>query len=251
MNKTIWGVFLLMVVNFCIGFTTIKAQPKTEVELHDTAKVNVRIPMPENIREYKELEEYNYTQFKEGESLWSKIVNWLLKFLKEVGITPKGLNYGLIAVACGIILFVVLRLLGIKPSGIFIFKHDRKVNQLRFQQVEDDVYNEELEKILQTCIRNGAYREAVRILYLLCIRLLDENSWIEWKNWKTNKDYYYELIKYDTHTMFKNLIRNYEYVWYGQFKIDEQLFKLINKEFGDFEIYVKQHKSQSIKEKSK
>jgi len=239
--------FLFIITVFIFVCASVSSQNKLATELCDSSQIVSKIPSAEEITAYKSLPEYNYVQFKESESLWDKFVRWIGNALKDIGVTPNGMKYALIVVACGIVLFFVLRLLGIKPSGIFVFKYDREVTQLKFQQAEDDIYAEDLEKTLQTYIRNGAYREAVRIMYLFCIRTMDESAWIEWKPWKTNKDYYYELIKNNAHNTFKHLMMSYEYVWYGQFAIDKELFEKIQDEFNAFGNGVKNSANQVMK----
>ena len=53
---------------------------------------------------------------------------------------------------------------------------------------------------------------------------------------KTNADYYKELRNTSYGKEFKELSRLYEYIWYGDFKLDESRFKIIIQKFNQFQI---------------
>lgn len=206
----------------------------------DTSEIIYRHPSAEKIEAYKQMSEYQYDRFEAPESLWDKVLKWFFNLFKDIGIEPNVVKYTLIGIGVLILVFIVLKLLGIKPTGLFIFKHDTKVTQLNFKQSDEDIYNQDLDKLLQLSIRNKAYREAVRLQYLICLRHLDQSKKIDWKPWKTNHDYYYEITDKKHNEGFKQLVTNYEYVWYGQFPVDNSLFTEIQNQFETFMSFEKQ-----------
>lgn len=210
------------------------ASVQQKVEAWDRSPVDYRFPPAEKMEMYKQMSIYNYDRFEKPETIWDIIQRWLISKFINSGISPKMAIYILIGMAALVLLFVILKLLGVNMSGIFLFSRDNKITNLRFKQGDDDIYNENLDNILLTYIENKAYRDAVRILYLLSIRKLDSNSLIDWKPWKTDKEYYYELPMTHQKQMFKSLVLNYEYIWYGQFKLEEEKFNQIHSNFESF-----------------
>ncbi len=208
-------------------------QQKQEISI-DSSNVVYRHPSIEKMESYKLMDEYKYDSFEAPETIWDKILKWFFNLFKDTGIQPNVIKYSFIAIGVLICVFIVLKLLGIKPTGLFIIKHDPNVTQLNFKQSEDDIYNQDLDEILKLSIRNNAYREAVRLLYLICLRHLDQSNKIDWKPWKTNHDYYYEITDKNHNQEFKHLVTNYEYVWYGHFSVDINKFNEIKEQFEKF-----------------
>lgn len=205
-----------------------------KMDVWDRSKIAYRHPSVEKMESYKHMNEYIYDRAQKPDSLWDQFKRWIWQKLFSNGINPSIISYILIAIAIIILFSVTLLLLGIKPSGLFIFKRNQHITPIKFKAGEEDIYNQDLDHMLQGCVRNKAYREAIRLQYLICIRHLDQSQWIEWKPWKTNKEYYYELKQAEHKVEFKNLVLNYEYIWYGQFTIDQSHFDEIQDKFKRF-----------------
>ncbi len=222
------------------GFTDdVNADDLVRVDSWDNSKVEYRHPSFERMDAYKNMSDYKYDRYKKPETLWDRIKRWIIRQLFDVGIQSYFIVYVLIGIVVFILLIIILKILGVKPSGVFLFKQDPSVAQLNFQQADDDIYGQDLDKMLKINIRNGAYREAVRLMYLICIRSMDQSHWIEWKPWKTNHDYFYDLKDENSRAGFKNIVINYEYVWYGQFAIGELEFMHIKESFDTFQKSIK------------
>ena len=233
MYKQVYIFFILYLTLF--AGAKVHAQDLEQVEAWDRSDVDYRPASAEKMEEYKQMDEYLYDRYKKPESVWDKIKRWLLKQILKSGVSGEFFMYVLIGIAVLILLIVILKLLGVKITGLFIFTHDNKVTNLNFKGGDDDIYNDKLESTLVVAINNKAYREAVRIMYLLTLRHLDSADLIDWKPWKTNREYYYELSSGELKDGFKNLIYDYEYVWYGQFYVEEDSFTRIRAEFNRFE----------------
>jgi hypothetical protein len=233
LQLSFYAVFWL----FCLcAFSTGIEKKKTEA--WDRSKVEYRHPSAVKMEAYRQESRYIYDRLQKPDSWWDQVKRWIWSKFTDSGFNPKILVYLFMGIAVCVFLFVVLMLLGIRPSGLFIFKRNERLTHLNFKQGVEDIYGEDLDQMLNSCIRHGAYREAIRLLYLLSIRQLDQLSWIEWKPWKTNRDYYYELKGARHKEEFKRLVLNYEYIWYGQFHIDQSKFEMIKDEFDSFKSVV-------------
>lgn len=88
--------------------------------------------------------------------------------------------------------------------------------------------------LLRNAIRSGNYRLAVRYLYLQVLNKLAERKIIEINSNKTNYEYVNEIRKHKFANDFASLTLQYEYVWYGEYAVDEKLFAQIQGSFVQF-----------------
>lgn len=86
---------------------------------------------------------------------------------------------------------------------------------------EHIIKNEDIQKLIQQALADNNYRLAIRYYYLYMLRLMNEKEIISWELQKTNADYNRELEKTDLKKPFAQITRLYEYIWYGDFPIDE------------------------------
>jgi Domain of unknown function (DUF4129) len=90
------------------------------------------------------------------------------------------------------------------------------------------------DSLLRNAIRSGNYRLAVRYLYLRSLKRLSEKKFIEINTNKTNYEYVTEIRKHKFANEFASLTLQYEYVWYGEYPVDERLFEQIQNGFIQF-----------------
>ena len=88
--------------------------------------------------------------------------------------------------------------------------------------------------LLRNAIKNRNYRLAVRYLYLQVLGKLAERKLIEINSNKTNYEYVNEVRKHKFANEFASLTLKYEYVWYGEYPVDEKLFEQIQGSFHQF-----------------
>ncbi len=88
--------------------------------------------------------------------------------------------------------------------------------------------------MIRNAIRNGNYRIAVRYLYLQTLIRLSEKKFIRVNSNKTNYEYVTEVKNQKFANEFASLTLKYEYVWYGEYPVDEKLFEQIHGSFTQF-----------------
>ena len=79
--------------------------------------------------------------------------------------------------------------------------------------------------MIQKALSDQDYRLAVRFYYLYILQLMSEEALIDWQLQKTNHDYEKEIKKPELKYAFAKITRLYDYVWYGDFSIDELQYK--------------------------
>ncbi len=130
------------------------------------------------------------------------------------------------------ILLVIILIVGLFFLVYFILKNRKPANPTVKVDVEDKwnpevVTKTELELRLEEAISNEDYRECIRIYFTFILKELIKKSWIQWKKEKTNHHYVLEMSKQKDAPEFKECVRIYDIVWYGDYQIDKDVYELL------------------------
>lgn len=190
---------------------------------HDNVTIAPRSFDSEKLDDFKQQQWFDYEEpAPEASGFWDwlirKVIQLLSKMFSNEGSTPYYRNTIIILVVLSIF-YVLFRKFS---SGLFKQSGE---NDMNFEEVSDDIYANDLDKLLEKAIREQAYRHAVRILFLKHIKQLTEKKHIAWEIQKTNHDYWYEIKNEGHLSDFKELCSIYEHVWYGDFSINTTQFQ--------------------------
>lgn len=119
----------------------------------------------------------------------------------------------------------------------FNFGSTKKIEKNKVTQLtteEDDIHETDIKTLLSRAIKNKEYRLATRYYYLSLLKLLSENELIKYDKDKTNSEYLFELKDTHMRSHFSYLSYIYNYVWYGEFAIDEMKFTTIENKYKSF-----------------
>jgi hypothetical protein len=89
----------------------------------------------------------------------------------------------------------------------------------------------------------GAYRRAIRLLFLQTLKHLHATDWIDWRDNKTNQDYAHELYETPLRQDFEALALSYDYVWYGHFELWPERYQALRHRFDAFQSRLKTHET--------
>lgn len=131
--------------------------------------------------------------------------------------------------AIGLFAYLVYRLF---LSNSSFFARNRKNVSADIQATAEDTNDPEA--MIRNAVRSGNYRLAVRYLYLQALLRLSERKFIEINGNKTNYEYVNEVRKHKFANEFASLTLQYEYVWYGEYPVDQRLFEQIQEGFIQF-----------------
>lgn len=193
----------------------------------------------DSVRSLRSQKEFEY--MKNLDSLLKKRQELLLKERRKqtgkrtVNIFPF-IEVLLWALLIGALLFVLYRVF-LSDRGLFASPLRNKKLQVEEEKFTDDVY---LDQQLQQAIKDGNYRLGIRFLYLQSLNKLSERGWLLLSPDKTNYQYVRELAKPQLKNAFARITLHYEYAWYGDFVIAENVFEPIKKEFEQFHQTIKQ-----------
>ncbi|MEJ6792179.1 MAG: DUF4129 domain-containing protein [Lacinutrix sp.] len=204
----------------------------------------------EDIKNYNNKDAFNYEEKKASEdSLWVKFKRWVISLLMRLlsyffGMeAATGILWFIIRVVPYIILailvFLLLRVF-LKMNSRNLLYGEQKKSEILFTDEEQIIKNEDIKALITNAVKQKDYRLAIRYYYLLAIKELSQHNIIEWQQQKTNEDYINEIKSSTLQTRFEKITRIYDYVWYGEFKVDAIKFESLKLDFINLNKQVKQ-----------
>ncbi len=176
-------------------------------------------------------------QYKEApgllESIFSDLMAWLAQKLapymtsKTARLWIRIAGYLAALLTIGVIIYYF-----VKGDKSALFGKQESVPQAAASISSDDIYNLDLQELLQDAVQDGRLRDAVRLLYLIGLKSLADRGDLKWRKGKTNHDYLNDLRdKENLYTTFRELTRSYEFIWYGRTEIEADTFEQLKERF--------------------
>ena len=181
-------------------------------------------------------EDFNYNENEEeAQNLLGRAISWFFQKLEKIfglNLSPEILSvveflvYLLLTVFIGY--FIIKLLIGQNTSSLFSRK-TATVNPLTI--AEEHIENINLDAFISDALAQKNYRLAIRYMYLKALKELSFHNIIAWHFEKTNNDYHNEIKDPLLKDNFKKVSYLYDYVWYGEFDLDEIGFINAQKDF--------------------
>ena len=188
--------------------------------------------------------EYDYTTVKPRESLWQKIQKRIKKILESIfgKVDPnKTASYAenimriFAVIIIGFVLYFLIKFLLGKDGNFFFSKKNKKLN-IANQDLQENIHEINFSDSIEKFERQEDYRSAVRYQFLLVLKKLADKKLISWNPEKTNKDYLSELKNKELKSNFKDLAYIFDYVWYGEFEVNQENYIQFKQKFLNFKI---------------
>lgn len=222
-----WLIMLLMI--FWPALSGLMASPESEPEIEG------KILLSEKWEEITNGEKYfDKSIFREAHKIdpppephWNEFVKMVISFFI---INWKYFAYGFLILVLAVLIYLLIseKILFKKPSkNVF----DTSASLENF---DEETETEALERLLEQAIVQNRFSEAVRIKFLLLLRMLDQLNILRFGIAKTNHSYIQEYghkIQVDD---FRTIVLIYEKAWYGNFAITQNDFKQIDVLFNKF-----------------
>jgi len=240
------GVFILLNVQFSFcqraasakypyydnyADTTKKILPASDEELI----IDVRLMSNDLLEKYKNDPEFDYDGGPEEAEDWiSKIKNWInqqlaiLRSSKTYSTLLDYLYYGLMIAA---LILIIRGLIKADRRGLLFGKIN--TNEIKMVESEEDISQINFDELIAAAAERKDYKLAVRYLFLKSLKLLSEKELIELRNNKTNHQYLSEIKNNRISNAFKIATSRFEWIWYGDFPVDEKVMKSSQNDFNE------------------
>ncbi|WP_165768175.1 DUF4129 domain-containing protein [Hymenobacter amundsenii] len=193
------------------------AAPPREFAPDQGPAPRLRRPNQARLRALRGQREFRYVEVRSELSAWDLFWGRFWRWVTDHLETPSGRffwKYGIYAVLVAALIFAVLKLLQVDVTRAF-GRAPRPV-PLPYDAGTEDLHALDLDALLREAEDAHQYRLAVRLGYLRVLRQLSDRQLINWQPDKTNHDYLYELPPGPLPDAFRELTRQFEYVWYGE-----------------------------------
>ena len=210
-------------VNSSLVLNRIQAVSPDDIK-QDSSTIDVT-QFKENIKERYSGSDYNYSiNDTDGVNLVQVVFRKFFRWLGDVFGFDIDVNYevleyivyGLLGIGA---LYLLIKFLLQSPMSSVFRNETKNIDTLNF--TEETLIVTNFDKLIKKALKDNNYRLATRYLYLKSLQALSKNEIIKWNYDKTNSEYINEIQNKHTKDLFKRASYIYDYVWYGEFPIDE------------------------------
>lgn len=241
-------VLLIAMLMWSVNLHAVK--DSVVVPVNDSSLVEIREPSSEAQQNVFDDEDWKYAEEKSSDqqdSFFDRLLDKLLRSFfddvaDDIGDTSgrRGVNgwtIFLLIIGVALIVFFILKATG--TGGNLMFKRKSRTKEDVDAGVEDvDIHAINYESQIQGAIKSGDYRLAVRLWFLRSLKEMTDRDLIQWKIDKTNNDYYYELSGSGLEQQFGRVSLIYDYIWYGEFGVDEMRYRKVEDDMRNFYVSV-------------
>jgi hypothetical protein len=231
MKKTVAS--LLLMISF---FVHAQETPSNEVAIKSDSIIynkNTRISeertLSSNVKEKYAGKDFEYKEnepVKEEDSTHSNsdVLSFFVFFMSTIFPFLLG----------GFIIFVILK--SVVGFDVGFWKPTKSIKRTNKKLIyeDEDIYDIDLESLLQKAIHDKNFRLAIRYYYLMALKGLSNKKIIEYHKDKTNSEYLFEIENSAIKSEFSYLSYVYTYVWYGEFPVDAQNFTAAQNKYQSF-----------------
>jgi hypothetical protein len=117
----------------------------------------------------------------------------------------------------------------------FFIRNRTYKNRSDTQKEDEDISDPSgYDTLISQAVKNKNFRLAIRYSYLQALHKLAGSGLVQFSADKTNYQYVSELRGKPYQKEFAAITLNYEYVWYGKFEIDENIYNRLSGEYRSF-----------------
>lgn len=198
----------------------------------DSSAVDVRDFSDSKLQSLKEDPDMNYRQPPTiAESLWDRFWMWVGELLQSIFDNAIHTNWGRVIVyAIGIALLIVIVMMILKVNAFRVL-YGAEGSKLKAGVLDENIHEMNFEKLIQEAITTQDYRKGIRLLFLYALKVLSDKHLINWESGKTNNEYVSELKQPELKTGLNELSFYFDYAWYGNFNISEEMFTKVQRIF--------------------
>lgn len=196
----------------------------------------------DNLKEKYSNDDFIYERTIEKSGWWSRFKQWISdKFqslfnIKNQGQASKATDLAL--KIGGVLLFIIVIYFIFRAvmskEGAWIFGKSSDKNIIPVTDIDTNIHSTDFKSIIKEAEENSNYRLAIRYYYLLLLKKLSAEEIIHYDVEKTNNDYRNEIEQPILKKEFAYTSYLYNYIWYGEFDVNEEQFSKAKNAFVKF-----------------
>lgn len=196
----------------------------------------------ENLKEKYSSDDFIYERTVENSGWWTRFKKWLSDFFKDLfdlnsdikasEFTDIALKLFYVVIFLLVVFFIVKAIINNEGNWVFGKSSDKSI--IPVIDIENNIYSTDFKSLIASAEGDDNYRLAVRYYYLWLLKTLSEAEIINYDVEKTNSDYYIEIEQTQTKEEFSYTSYLYNYIWYGEFDIDDHQFQKAKMAFTHF-----------------
>ena len=247
-SRYLWLYSILFVFGFSFKG---RSAPLVLTELHATQTLMDSIPADTSridTREFQELKEkyqgddFIYDRTIENSGWWTRFKQWLSDLFKDLfnlnsagqasRMTDVALKIAGVIIFLLVIYFIFRAVMNDEGTWVFGKSSDKKI--IPVTDIETNIHTTDFRELIADAEKEGNYRLAIRYYYLWLLKTLTHAEMIAYDVEKTNSDYFNEIASKEIKDEFSYLSYLYNYIWYGEFDVNEQQFTKAKTAFNKF-----------------
>lgn len=224
---------LLLIYIFIVFPTILLSQQDSLKVKHDSKVIKQKKFDTNQIEKYRADKDFDYTEKKQEQGFFAKVWNWFKRILQRFFEWLFGVERATGALEAflsilpylilAVVLYFLLRFFLKVDSNTLLMKGAERAT-INLTEEEELIKNENIQQLIDQAIANKNYRLAIRYYYLSVLKKLATRELIDWQQEKTNEDYIKEIKKESIKDEFIKSTVLYDFVWYGNFNINEPEF---------------------------
>lgn len=186
----------------------------------------------EDVKEKYQGDEFVYERTVEYSGWWTRFKQWLNDLLKDLfnlnnegqasKATDIALKIGGIIIFLLVIYFIFRAVMN--DEGKWVFGKSSDKNIIPVTDIENNIHATDFKQLIAEAEKDDNYRLAIRYYYLWLLKGLTNAEIIDYDDEKTNNDYFNEITTKSLKDEFSYTSYLYNYIWYGEFDVNEQQF---------------------------
>ncbi|MEM9681434.1 MAG: DUF4129 domain-containing protein [Bacteroidota bacterium] len=187
-------------------------------------------------------DDFIYERTVEKSGIWARFKQWLNDLIKDLfslnsdaraaNITDLLLKIFYVVIFLLVIYFIFKAIMNKEGKWVLGKSSDKSI--IPVTDVENNIHATDFRALIKTAEKGNNYRLAIRYYYLWLLKTLTNAEIIEYDAEKTNSDYYYEINKEAIKEEFSYTSYLYNYIWYGEFDINQEQFNKAKEAFTSF-----------------
>lgn len=177
-------------------------------------------------------EAFVYEEKTEEKNAWDRFKEWFATILQNIfNFSSKHTSMNVVVIilktlavlVVGFVIYLIAKAI-LNKEGQWIFGKNSNKKVIYDTDIEKQLFITDFEKLINETLASGQTRLSIRYYYLWLLKKMSEKNIIEWDIEKTNSDYLYEIKNEAQKENFAYLSYLYNYIWYGEFELDETTF---------------------------